>query len=126
LKLMKTQLSAKILVQMKTAKTSGFRVPLRRLFVGLMILLVLTVGATFYFSPKAAPHSVLSMVSIKNRIESIIKILGRLENSQDSQQLQEAIDRLLADYLIAEEEQEIKEFDRKAKRQTIPRSTSVD
>lgn len=106
--------------------TSRPKVPMRRLIVGLMIALVLTVGAAFCFFPKAAPHSALSIVSIKNRIESIVKILGRLENSQNSQQLQGAIDRLLADYLVAEDEQEIKEFDRKAKQQTIPRSITLD
>jgi hypothetical protein len=123
---MKMQLFVKKSGSNKNRKTSGTHISMRRLFIGMMIMLVLVIGSAFYYSPKTPPHSVLSMVFKKIRIERIVKILRRLENSQDSQQLQGAIDRLLADYLIAVEEHEAEEFDRKAKRRTIPRSTTVD
>ena len=97
---------------------------MRRYCIGLILGLALTTGTIFFFQ-QVAPKSILLKASGKYPIERIVRVLERLGNSQKFQQLQGAIDELLADGLYAEEDREINEVDGKEKKQFKPRPTTV-
>ena len=98
---------------------------MKRYCIGLIIGLALTAGTAFSIFQKIAPNFVFFKASEKNPIERIVRVLERLDNSKNFQQLQGAIDELLADGLCAEEDREIKELDRKNKQQNMPKPTTI-
>ena len=89
--------------------------------IGLILFSVLTIGTACTVIKKGTPNSALFKTSIKAPIESMVKFLGRLDDSTDFRRLQGAIDNLLTDSFAPEEDRDITELDRKTKYQIQPK-----